>query len=347
MKNSGGIYIRRLTSLVHTLIVLLLVSAATCTASAQEDGTGTIVDVAKENGNFTTLLAALDAANLNDTLKGEGPFTVFAPTDNAFAALPNETIETLLNNTEELKNVLLYHVASGKLMAVDVVNMTNTTTLQGSTIPINVTDEGVFIGDAQIIVTDIEASNGVIHVIDAVLIPPEEEPAKWYFFSIPFQAEDNSVENLLAGVQYNALVYYNSSSGIFENVSTLEPLKGYWINVPGGVEFNASKQFASAKEATSAASVPPSLKLYPGWNAVGSPAKLNLSADAAFISIADSYSKVKGPWRPDEKGSGNYTFVGYNGLTGTLSGNQVGTDAFAVRPYEGYWVYMKEEGMLA
>lgn len=325
----------------------MLLSAATCTASAQDDGTKTIVDVAKENGNFTTLLAALDATQLTDTLKGEGPFTVFAPTDSAFASLPAGTIEALLNNTEALKSILLYHVASGKLTAVDVVNRTNLTTLQGKILKVNVTEEGVFVGKARIAVTDVETSNGVIHVINAVLIPPEDEPAKWYFFSIPFQVENNSVENLLAGVEYNSLVYFNSSSGVFENVSTLEPLKGYWINLPGGMEFNASRQFASSRETASAASIPPSLKLYPGWNAVGSPSRLNLTADAAFISIGDSYAKVKGPWKPDEKGSGNYAFVGHNGLKGTLSGNQVGTDVFAVKPYEGYWIYVKEEGMLA
>ncbi len=306
-----------------------------------------IIETARAEGNFTTLLTAIDAAQLTATLKGEGPFTVFAPKDEAFAALPNGTIEALLNDTEALKRILLYHVVSGKLMSEDVVNVTNITTLQGKRLNITLRGDRAFLGDSEIILQDVNATNGVIHVIDSVLIPPEDEPAKWYFFSIPFQAENNSAENLLAGIQYNALLYYNSSSKTFENASTIEPLKGYWINVPGGVEFSASRQFASAKEVSSAASIPPGLKLYPGWNAVGSPSKLNMTADTVFISIADSYSKVKGPWRSDEKGSGNFTFVGYNGLTGTLSGNQVGTDVFSVRPYEGYWVYMKEEGTLA
>ena len=305
-----------------------------------------IIETATQAGNFTTLLAAIEAANLTDTLKGEGPFTVFAPTDKAFAALPNGTVEALLNDTEALKSILLYHVAGEKLMAADVVNMTNITTLQGSELPVNVTEEGVFVGDAKIIVQDVEASNGVIHVIDAVLMPPKELPSKWYFFSIPFKAENASVENLLAGVQYNALVYYNGSSGVYEDVSTLEPLKGYWINVPGGVEFNASAQFASVEEASMSA--PQSIKLYPGWNAVGSPVKYNLTADSAFITIGDYYSKVMGPWITDEEsGSGTYAFVGYNGLSGVLNGNQVGTDIFEVKPYEGYWVYMKQEGTFA
>ena len=304
-----------------------------------------IIETATLKG-FKTLLGALNATNLTDTLKGEGPYTVFAPTDKAFAALPNGTLEALLNDTDALKNILLYHVAGEKLMAEDVANMTNITTLQGSELPVNVTEEGVFVGDAKIILQDVNASNGVIHAIDAVLIPPKELPSKWYFFSIPFKAENASVENLLAGVQYNALVYYNGSSGIYENVSTLEPLKGYWINIPGGVEFNASAQFASVAEASMSA--PQNIKLYPGWNAVGSPVKYNLTADSAFITIGDYYSKVMGPWITDEEsGSGTYAFVGYNGLSGVLNGNQIGTDIFEVKPYEGYWVYMKEEGTFA
>ncbi|MGB9929332.1 MAG: fasciclin domain-containing protein, partial [Methanosarcina sp.] len=134
----------------------------------QED----IIDTAASEGNFTTLLLALDAANLTDTLRGEGPFTVFAPTDEAFDALPNGTLEGLLNNTTALQEILLYHVAEGRVTGPDVLNLTNITTLQGSQLPINVTNQGVFVGNAQIIVNDINTSNGVIHSINAVLIPP-------------------------------------------------------------------------------------------------------------------------------------------------------------------------------
>jgi uncharacterized surface protein with fasciclin (FAS1) repeats len=134
-----------------------------------------IIETAEDAGNFTTLLTALNAANLTDTLKGDGPFTVFAPTDEAFASLPAGTIEALLNDTSTLTNILLYHVADQELMAKDVVNMSNITTLEGRELPVNATDEGVFVGNAKIIMKDIDASNGVIHVIDAVLIPPEAE----------------------------------------------------------------------------------------------------------------------------------------------------------------------------
>ena len=132
-----------------------------------------IVETAKDEGNFTKLLTALNATNLTDTLKGEGPFTVFAPTDRAFAALPEGTIETLLNNTSKLKKILLFHVVSQRLMAKDVVNMSNITTLEGQKLKVNVTDKGVLVGKAKIIMTDVNASNGVIHEIDTVLIPPE------------------------------------------------------------------------------------------------------------------------------------------------------------------------------
>ncbi len=302
-----------------------------------------IIETAEADGNFTALLAALNATNLTDALKAEGPFTVFAPTDDAFEALPNETLEALQNDTDMLTEILLYHVADGKLMAADVVNLTNITTLQGSNITVNVTEDGrIFVDEAEIIVADVEASNGVIHAIDAVLIPPEEPPLIWYFFSIPFEAENTTVEFLLEGVDYNALLYYNATSELFETPTDLEPLKGYWINVPATVEFDATEQFAEAERKIAA--VPPSMRLNQGWNAIGSPVEEALPADTVLLSITDYYAKVIGPWVPDEEGAGTYAFVGYNGLNGTLNENQVGTDIFEVAPYEGYWVYMKEEG---
>ncbi len=133
-----------------------------------------IVDTAVENGSFTTLVAAVQAAGLVDTLKGEGPFTVFAPTDDAFAKLPAGTIDTLLKpeNIEQLKNILLYHVVSGKVMAADVVTLTSADTVLGQSVTIKVVDGKVYLNDTvQVVITDVEASNGVIHVIDTVLLP--------------------------------------------------------------------------------------------------------------------------------------------------------------------------------
>lgn len=136
-----------------------------------------IVDTAVEAGSFNTLVVAVKAAELVDTLKGEGPFTVFAPTDDAFAKLPEGTLDELLKpeNKEKLQAILTYHVVAGKVMAADVVNLDSATTVQGADIAIEVKDGAVMLnGASKVVTTDIETSNGVIHVIDAVILPPEE-----------------------------------------------------------------------------------------------------------------------------------------------------------------------------
>jgi len=132
-----------------------------------------IVDTAVSAGNFQTLAAALKAAGLVETLKGKGPFTVFAPTDEAFAKLPEGTVETLLKpeNKDKLTAVLTYHVVPGKVMAKDVVNLSSAKTVQGSEVKIAVNDGKVKVDNATVVATDIEAGNGVIHVIDSVILP--------------------------------------------------------------------------------------------------------------------------------------------------------------------------------
>ena len=132
-----------------------------------------IVDTAVADGRFTTLAAALGAANLVDTLKGEGPFTVFAPTDDAFAKLPEGTVEALLQDIPALTDILLYHVVSGEVMAADVVTLESADAVSGQSISIKVMDGKVFLNDSEVIITDIVATNGVIHVIDSVLLPPQ------------------------------------------------------------------------------------------------------------------------------------------------------------------------------
>jgi len=131
-----------------------------------------IVDTAVGAGSFTTLVAAVQAAGLVDTLKSEGPFTVFAPTDEAFAALPEGTVATLLlpENKEQLISILTYHVVPGKVMSGDLSNSMTATTVQGSDVTIMVND-GVSINGANVTTADVEASNGVIHVIDSVILP--------------------------------------------------------------------------------------------------------------------------------------------------------------------------------
>jgi uncharacterized surface protein with fasciclin (FAS1) repeats len=132
-----------------------------------------IVDTAVGAGSFTTLAAALEAADLIDTLKGDGPFTVFAPTDDAFAALPDGTVESLLKpeNKDKLIAVLTYHVVPGNVTAADVVKLDSAKTVNGESVTIMASDAGVKIDDANVIKADIAASNGVIHVIDAVILP--------------------------------------------------------------------------------------------------------------------------------------------------------------------------------
>ena len=157
---------------IHVIDAVLLPPAE----DAMVEEKNTIVDIAAADGRFTTLVAAVQAAGLAETLSGEGPFTVFAPTDDAFAALPAGTVESLLlpENKQALTDILLYHVASGKVMAADVVTLTSVPTLLGKDVTVTVKDGKVFLNDtAEVIITDIEASNGVIHVIDAVLLPPQ------------------------------------------------------------------------------------------------------------------------------------------------------------------------------
>lgn len=133
-----------------------------------------IVDTAVEAGQFTTLAAALGAAGLVETLKGDGPFTVFAPTDEAFAKLPAGTVENLLKpeNKDQLIAILTYHVVPGSVMAADVVNLSEATTVNGAEVEITVNGGTVMVNDATVVATDIAASNGVIHVIDSVILPP-------------------------------------------------------------------------------------------------------------------------------------------------------------------------------
>jgi uncharacterized surface protein with fasciclin (FAS1) repeats len=154
----------------------LSMTAATFLAvPAFADGHGKdIVDIAVEAGSFGTLVAAVQAADLVETLKGAGPFTVFAPTDEAFAALPAGTVENLLKpeNKAQLVAVLTYHVVPGKVMSGDLSNGMTAATVQGANVTI-MTEGGVKVNDANVVTADIEASNGVIHVIDKVILPPQ------------------------------------------------------------------------------------------------------------------------------------------------------------------------------
>ncbi len=148
--------------------------ASVTTVALKKEAKTDIVDTAVNAGSFKTLAAALKAAALVDTLKGKGPFTVFAPTDEAFAKLPAGTVETLLKpeNKAKLASILTYHVVAGNVKSADVVKLKSAKTVQGQSVAVDAAD-GVKINDAKVVKADIDCGNGVIHVIDTVLLPKE------------------------------------------------------------------------------------------------------------------------------------------------------------------------------
>ncbi len=194
------------------------------TATAEPTGEAaskTIVDIAVEDGRFTTLVAAVQAAGLAETLSGEGPFTVFAPTDDAFAALPEGTLDSLLlpENKQQLTDILLYHVVPGRVMASDVAGLDGKmadTALEGKQIAIKVDMGSVYLNEnTKVIITDIEASNGVIHVVDTVLMPPSGETATGAMDIVDTAVADGRFTTLVTAVQAAELVDTLKGEGPF------------------------------------------------------------------------------------------------------------------------------------
>jgi len=171
---------------------------------------GTVVDVAVADGRFTTLVTAVQEAGLVEDLSGDGPFTVFAPTDDAFAKLPEGTIEALLADIPALTNILLYHVVSGEVLAEDVVKLSEAETLLGEKVMVKAEDGKVYINDAQVIITDVMADNGVIHVIDTVLLPPEKLGTV-----VDIAVADGRFTTLVTALQEAELVEALSAEGPF------------------------------------------------------------------------------------------------------------------------------------
>jgi len=244
---------RKLMKLIGPILALALIAAAcsddsstdtsapeTTSPAATEAPTTEavaamdIVDTAVAAGDFTTLVAAIQAAGLVDTLKGEGPFTVFAPTDAAFAALPEGTVEALLEDIPALTDILLYHVVAGRVPAADVVGLTTATTVQGSDVAVTVNGATVMVNDATVTVTDIESSNGIIHVIDAVLIPgadeamEDEEPAE--------EAAMDIVDTAVAAGDFTTLVAAIQAAGL---VDTLKGEGPFTVFAPTDAAFAA------------------------------------------------------------------------------------------------------------
>jgi transforming growth factor-beta-induced protein len=207
----------RKVSIFGLMLTLIMALALPPVAMAQDDaGEKTIVEIAAGDENFETLVAAVTAADLAETLSGEGPFTVFAPTNDAFeAAFEALGIEAadLLADTDTLTDILLYHVVEGEAYAEDVVGLDAVTTIQGAEISISVTDDGVFLNDdIQVVMTDIQASNGVIHVIDGVLLPPADDDMGTI---VDIAAGDENFETLVAAVTAADLAETLSGEGPF------------------------------------------------------------------------------------------------------------------------------------
>jgi uncharacterized surface protein with fasciclin (FAS1) repeats len=181
-----------------------------------------IVDVAVAAGGFDTLLAAVDAAGLTDTLDSDGPFTVFAPTDDAFAALPAGTVDALLADVPALTDILLYHVVAGELDAAAVVGSSLIETLQGSDLKVT-SDGGVYVNDAMVTVTDIVADNGIIHVIDTVVVPPGD--------IVSIAASDSQFSTLVTAVSEAGLVDALSGEGPF---TVFAPTNAAFDALPAG-----------------------------------------------------------------------------------------------------------------
>ena len=179
-----------------------------------------IVDTAVAAGSFGTLVAAVEAAGLVETLKGEGPFTVFAPTDDAFAALPAGTVETLLADPQgQLTQILLYHVVPGKVMSTDLSDGMTADTVQGSPVTFTVADGAVKVNMALVVTADIEASNGVIHVIDAVILPPTEEAAAEEAEAEAAAAPGNIAEVATAAGSFSTLLAAVEAAGLVDELT--------------------------------------------------------------------------------------------------------------------------------
>lgn len=164
---------KTIRSIAAVAALLTLPAMASAQPSVKEKGNKTIVDVAVAAGNFTTLVKAVKAAGLVETLQGTGPFTVFAPTDAAFAKLPPGTIEALLADKEKLTAILTYHVVPGRVLAGDIIkaNGAKPATVNGQKLDVVLKNGKVYVNGAQVVTADVTASNGVIHIIDTVLLP--------------------------------------------------------------------------------------------------------------------------------------------------------------------------------
>ena len=217
----------------HTAYIATAARPAARPGAVHPAAKADIVDTAVGAGSFKTLVAAVQAAGLVDTLKGAGPFTVFAPTDAAFAKLPKGTVESLLKpeNKAKLQAILTYHVVAGKVMAADVVKLSGAKTVQGQQVDIKVADGKVTVDDANVVKTDIETSNGVIHVIDSVILPADKD-------IVDTAVGAGSFKTLVAAVKAAGLVDTLKSEGPF---TVFAPTDDAFAKLPEGTVANLLK----------------------------------------------------------------------------------------------------------
>jgi transforming growth factor-beta-induced protein len=233
---------RKTTFIAGMMSVALLAGA--CDSDDSTDNAvspkKTIVGTAQAAGTFKTLVAALTAGELVSTLEGAGPFTVFAPTDEAFAKLPAGTVENLLKpeNKAALQKVLKYHVVSGKVLAADVVKLTSATTLEGSTVEIKVSGASVMVNSSKVTATDIMASNGVIHVVDAVLLPKTDPPASETKTIVGTAQAAGTFKTLVAALTAGELVSTLEGAGPF---TVFAPTDEAFAKLPAGTVENLLK----------------------------------------------------------------------------------------------------------
>ena len=228
------------TAAALAALTLIVPTAAaqteTCSSTSKSAWAGEtrdIVDTAVEAGSFNTLAAALKAAHLVDTLKGEGPFTVFAPTDAAFAKLPVGTVEHLLKpeNHDQLVAILTYHVVPGRVTSADVVKLAHAATANGQRVDIHVEDGGVRIDGASVTKADIQASNGVLHVIDTVLLPSDQT-------IVEIAASKDTFSTLVAAVKAAELAEILSGEGPF---TVFAPTNEAFAKLPAGTVLGMRK----------------------------------------------------------------------------------------------------------
>ena len=218
---AAGVAVLVFLGVVATTVPAMGIRSAEASSTVSQPS---IVDIAVSDGRFTTLVAALEAAGLVETLQGDGPFTVFAPTDDAFRKLPPGTVASLLRDIPTLSDILLYHVVGGEVYASDVVNLASATTAQGQPVAITVSSGNVYVNDARVVITDVQASNGVIHVIDTVILPPSANIAA------SLQA-DGRFTTLLQAVRAAGLVETLTQGGPF---TVFAPTDAAFRRLPAG-----------------------------------------------------------------------------------------------------------------